>query len=94
MKLSMVQTMTALSLVLLLVSTTWAYPSQILGNRLKRSSFSLDAFQITKCSMSEAVNTICYVCGRTYDSMEIYSQCCAGNDANLVAFCEGVFNTR
>lgn len=90
----MIQIVTVLSLTLLLVTSSCGYPSGLFSRGTKRSSFTLNTLQVTQCSVNDAINTICYVCGRTYDSMEIYSQCCAGNDANLMAFCEGVFNTR
>ena len=60
----------------------------------KRSTMKLidSIFQSSKCAIDDDFHSVCYLCGRTYDSMEIYSQCCTDDDQyrDLITFCEKI----
>ena len=58
----------------------------IFSSRTKRSIVA------TKCVGDEIYNGLCYFCGRFYDSIELYNQCCRADDSALTDFCEQVYS--
>uniref|UniRef100_A0A194AM29 Uncharacterized protein n=1 Tax=Pinctada fucata TaxID=50426 RepID=A0A194AM29_PINFU len=57
------------------------------SQRARRSSLIMRGMY--KCAQFDELHSVCYLCGRTYDSLEIYTQCCQGQN-DIVSFCETV----
>ncbi|CAG2212549.1 unnamed protein product [Mytilus edulis] len=58
---------------------------QVFSTRMKRSVFS--KIKTTRCLVDETYNAVCYFCGRFYDSLDLYDQCCKAEDDVLEQFC-------
>ncbi|VDI52224.1 Hypothetical predicted protein [Mytilus galloprovincialis] len=63
---------------------------QVFSTRVKRSVSS--KIQSTRCLVDETYNAVCYFCGRFYDSLDLYDQCCKAEDDVLEQFCIQVYS--
>lgn len=89
-------------LLVLLVTIVTGFPAQTYENsfQLITDIESTDTFKskrsnvidATRCLIDEEYNAVCYFCGRFYDSIELYDQCCGSSDNVLKDFCLQVYS--
>lgn len=90
-------------LFFLIVTVVSSFPTQISSDDSFRnintdsietifSSRTRRSIVTTKCVGDEIYNGLCYFCGRFYDSMELYNQCCRADDNVLTDFCKQVYS--
>ena len=67
-------------LLVLVVTTALAFPPEIRRSYQARSK----AMRVGVCEVDDTRHTRCYICARLYSSLELYKDCCLGDDDNMM----------